>query len=751
MLFIAELVCLAVPFNTGADLGRTSQGQFLFWLQHGFRPALITALALIFFGWASPDELRETVQWPGDNWNAGKWLALHFVIIIPLAIGSAVERPGRIDSMAAGEAWIVCWVLLGSAAIITLVLSAFPTGFWKQWLIRSRAQIPKAAALGAVAYFIGNWAEHFWGLLERSTFELTALLLKSIGVLVQSDPVQRVITARGFAVQIAPACSGIEGIGLVIVFLSAYLWFFRAQLRFPHVLLLFPMGIFVIWLLNGFRIAALVVIGNWSPEVALRGFHSVAGWFFFNGVACGLVIVSRRVDFFHYPTGNPNCAPASLYSLPEKPAVLPATDAPARVSPASMRPVRLGYLVSEYPAVSHTFILREVRRLRALNSELHVASIRRCSRPSSQMTAEEREEAAVTYYIKSAGLWGALRAHSVILPRTPVKYFKGLWFALRLAGADLKRLFFTTCYFIESVMLGYWMETRQLDHVHVHFANPAAQVALIASRIFPIHFSLTVHGPDEFYDSRGQNLAEKIAGASFVCCISQFAISQLMLVSPPSQWHKFELAPLGVDPEVFSPRLFRSAPDPFEILCVGRLVAAKGQHVLLDALDRLIRKGINVRLRLVGDGPQRRSLEQEVLERGLTTHVIFEGNVNQERIREFYRTADAFVLASFAEGVPVVLMEAMAMEIPCIATYVGGIPQLMSNNFEGLLVPPADSQALVRAIKRLILDPDLRNRLGSAGRTRVIDQYNLESNVERLWGIFCARLSVHGSAELMGA
>src|SRR5215469_1128562 len=140
----------------------------------------------------------------------------------------------------------------------------------------------------------------------------------------------------------------------------------------------------------------------------------------------------------------------------------------------------LAYLVSEYPGVSHTFILREIRRLRAMKCDIRVASINQCRRPATQLTEEERQEMAATYYVKSAGVSGALRAHWFLLLSRPIAYLRGLVFALRLAGADLKRLLFAIFYFIEAVMLGRWMERHGLHHVHVHFANPAAQVALIA-------------------------------------------------------------------------------------------------------------------------------------------------------------------------------------------------------------------------------------------------------------------------------
>jgi Glycosyl transferases group 1 len=212
-------------------------------------------------------------------------------------------------------------------------------------------------------------------------------------------------------------------------------------------------------------------------------------------------------------------------------------------------------------------------------------------------------------------------------------------------------------------------------------------------------YSITVHGPDEFYDVPGYQLAEKIAGVSFICTIGKFARNQLMKISSPRYWSKFEIAPLGVDPERFAPRR-ESLVDIFEMICVGRLVPAKGQHILVAAMSPLDREGRKVRLRLVGDGPDRRSLEQQVQANGLTDSVIIEGAVNQDRIRSLYRAANLFVLPSFAEGIPVVLMEAMAMEIPVVTTFVNGIPELIRDGVDGRLVAPSDDEGAGRGNRR---------------------------------------------------
>jgi len=399
----------------------------------------------------------------------------------------------------------------------------------------------------------------------------------------------------------------------------------------------------------------------------------------------------------------------------------------------------IAYLCSEHPAFSTAFLSREVERLRALNFKIPVASINSPNRPD-ELTPDERSEIASTFYIKRAGIAGALRAHCATSLRAPRKYMRGLFFAMRLGAKDPRRLLYGFYYFSEALIVGQWMRSRDLHHLHVHFANAGATVALIVSKVFQVGLSMTVHGPDEFYDVPGQLLREKITRASFVFCVSQFTRSQLMNISNSDEWSKFELAPCGVDCDVFAPHLHRANPDPFELLCVARLVPAKGHRVLLAALHYLVRNGRKIRLRLAGDGSERQGLQREVTRLGLTRQVVFEGIVNQSRIRELYASADAFVLPSFAEGVPISLMEAMAMEVPCVSTYVGGIPELIRSEVDGILVASSDHLGLAKAIGRLIDEPDLRGRLGAAGRRRVMENYELDHNISRLAGIFLARI-----------
>jgi glycosyltransferase involved in cell wall biosynthesis len=405
-------------------------------------------------------------------------------------------------------------------------------------------------------------------------------------------------------------------------------------------------------------------------------------------------------------------------------------------SSSSKARVRLAYLLSRYPAISHTFLLNEIRTLRDLNFDIAIASINSCDRPRSVLGGIERTEEEATFYVKRAGVWRALWAFADALVRRPLGLLRGLLFVIRLGGAGIR--FF---YLIEALMVGQWMRERGLSHLHAHFGVAVSTVAMIAARTFPVSVSFTIHGPDEFYDVRKYYLAQKIETASFVFCIGAFARSQLMMLSPANQWNKLLVSPLGVDPRKFNPqRRRKTGGGPVEIVCVGRLVSAKGQHVLMAAFRQLVREGRNVRLRLVGDGPDRINLERIAAQEELRGLVAFEGAVEADRVRCILENADIFALPSFAEGIPVALMEAMAMEVPCVSTAITGIPELVRSETDGILVAPADEDQLAASLARLIDDPDLRERLGRAGRRRVAENFNLHRNVEKLAEMYRCRL-----------
>jgi len=402
----------------------------------------------------------------------------------------------------------------------------------------------------------------------------------------------------------------------------------------------------------------------------------------------------------------------------------------------------MAYLVSQYPAISHTFILREVMSLEQRGFRIHPYSVNEPDRSPERMTEAERQASSDTFYIKRQGVRGALTALVRTLLRRPLGLWRGLREAVRLSGTDLRRMAYHLAYLAEALIVGCDLDRKGIDHLHVHFATPAASVGLLVKVVFGTGFSFTLHGPDELANVAAYSLARKVELADFVICISHYAQSQLMQLSPVSHWSKFDVCRLGVDPDRFAPDASRVASDPFRILCVGRLTPAKGQHLVLDAAAGLLGSGRALQVTLVGQGPDMDSLRAHAERLGIASAVTFTGALNQDEILAHYRQADVFVLPSFAEGLPVVLMEAMALGIPCVTTHITGVPELIRNEGEGLLTAPSDLRGLQHAIGRLMDDASLREEISRHGRARILSDFTLTGSVENLARVFEERMSV---------
>jgi|694.fasta_scaffold114075_2 colanic acid/amylovoran biosynthesis glycosyltransferase len=401
---------------------------------------------------------------------------------------------------------------------------------------------------------------------------------------------------------------------------------------------------------------------------------------------------------------------------------------------------RIAYLISQYPAYSHTFILREVLQLRELGMAISVASINDPDRAIDKLTAVEHAEAEACFYVKRQGLINALRALGLSLRSHPGGVMRGLWQSIKLGDWDLRRSIYHLFYLLEALLIGQWMRQHDLSHLHVHFATPAASVGMLCKTVFGIGFSFTVHGPDEFYDAPGYRLPEKIVAADFILCISHYARSQVMKLSAVNAWSKFDICRLGVDPERFKPQPKTGDDQRKHLLCVGRLTPAKGQAILLEAMAQLLKNALPLKLTLVGMGPDHDSLQCHAQTLGIQQYVNFAGAVDQEHILEVYRDADIFVLPSFAEGLPVVLMEAMAMGIPCVTTAITGIPELIQHRQNGLLVPASDVEGLAAAIQELLENPQFCHQMREAARNKVLEDYDLSRNAQHLFNTMTRRL-----------
>ena len=322
LLLVAELIILTLPFDTNAREEGT-WATFLGAFQHGVRPTFITAaVASVFFSWpVLQREFQRVLDESPDRIISPRWFAAHLVLLGMLVVGTRLPSI-RLLSISQWEGWLLLWILLSAATLTTWLFSALPPRFWFRWIARSRLPLIAAGIAGVVAYALGAWAQELWAPerslpLQRASFYLVATILQLFGQLGVNRPDEMVIGTSRFVVTITSRCSGLEGMGLICAFIGIYLWTCRRELSFPQALLLFPVGMVSIWLLNSVRIAALILIGGWDQDVALKGFHSAAGWIFFNLVAVGLVWTSSESRLFiKAPPGELADNPSTKYLLP---------------------------------------------------------------------------------------------------------------------------------------------------------------------------------------------------------------------------------------------------------------------------------------------------------------------------------------------------------------------------------------------------------------------------------------------------
>lgn len=398
-------------------------------------------------------------------------------------------------------------------------------------------------------------------------------------------------------------------------------------------------------------------------------------------------------------------------------------------------PDRIAYLTGEYPAVSHTFILREVEALRARGLEVLTCSIRRTA-PEHHRGPSEQQAAATTFYVLSAArnpviLLAALLA-ALARPRACLATFALAW---RTRAPGLRAALYQVFYFIEAAVLARHLQHAGVTHLHNHFGNSSCSVAMLTSTLSGIPFSYTMHGPAIFFEPRRWRIDEKIARARFVACISQFCRSQGMIFADPRHWDKMHIVHCGISPALYGTS--SPAPQGKRILFVGRLAAVKGVPLLVKAFAALHQRHPDAVLTLVGDGPERGRIEALAAELGCAAALRFTGYLSQQEVAQELDRADIFALPSFAEGVPVVLMEAMASRLPVLATRIAGIPELVRDGVNGLLVPPGDSEALSEALDRLLSDPALCARMGQAGRQTVKEDFNINREAGKLEMLIC--------------
>jgi colanic acid/amylovoran biosynthesis glycosyltransferase len=399
--------------------------------------------------------------------------------------------------------------------------------------------------------------------------------------------------------------------------------------------------------------------------------------------------------------------------------------------------MKIAYMMSRFPKITETFVLYEMVAVMQLGIAVEIYPLMREHTTTMHPEAVPLvEQAHFTAHISLEIILTNLRA-LVSQPRT---YFLTLFTSLRATLGS--RRFFTgiLAFYPKSVYLAYKMQAAGITHIHAHFASFPAATAYIIHQFTDIPYSFTAHGSDLHRDQH--MLYEKIHDSKFVATISKYNHQILLSYCDESDVEKVRIIHCGVDVDAFKPDNNYGDTNTLNLLCIGTLHEVKGQKYLIQACARLKESGIKFQCHFIGDGPDETVLQEEVAHKNLSDEITFHGRLLRSEVIRILSQADIVITPSVPtndgrrEGIPVVIMEAMAFGIPVIASDLSGIPELIDPNINGILVPPGDVDAIATAIERLISKPNLRRKLGTNGRQKIIDEFNLDENARILSELF---------------
>ncbi|MFT5732080.1 MAG: colanic acid/amylovoran biosynthesis glycosyltransferase [Planctomycetota bacterium] len=391
--------------------------------------------------------------------------------------------------------------------------------------------------------------------------------------------------------------------------------------------------------------------------------------------------------------------------------------------------MRIAYLTTDYPKVSHTFIRRELLALESRGHEIQRLSIRR---GQTFVDGADFEEAKRTFYCLQQSPIRMLVAFGCAAFLSPFRFLRALKTMWELAAVSDRSLLRHIAYLTEATILLRHLRSHAVEHVHVHFGTNAAAVALLLRTLGGPPYSMTVHGPDEFDAPIGGSLGKKVAGSLFTVAISSYCVSQIRRWINFEDWDKVHIVHCTVGSEFTEPAPLIPS-ESTTLTCVGRLTPQKGQIVLLEALALVRGRGVDAKVILVGDGELREVLEDQIRRLRLESAVEITGWVNESRVREALIASRAFVLPSFAEGLPVAIMEALALGRPVISTSIAGIPELVTDHECGWMVTPSDVESLADAMQEAIELPiSSLSKMGLVGRERILRHFTDVGEAEKL-------------------
>lgn len=398
--------------------------------------------------------------------------------------------------------------------------------------------------------------------------------------------------------------------------------------------------------------------------------------------------------------------------------------------------MRIAYFINQYPKVSHSFIRREILALERLGVEVQRIALRGWD--ADLQDAEDINERDKTRYILQEGVKGLLKPVMQVLRNRPQRFFSTLWLALRMGQRADRAWPYHLVYLAEACRLLQWLQADGAEHVHAHFGTNSTEVVMLANALGGPAYSFTVHGPEEFDKPQFLHLGEKVRRAAFVAAVSSFGRSQLFRWVAHGHWGKVKVVHCGLEP-AFHQIAAVAAPSVPRLVCVGRLCEQKGQLFLLEAARALAAQSLAFEIVLAGDGEMREQIEALIAEHGLQAQVRITGWISSAQVREEILAARALVLPSFAEGLPVVIMEAMALRRPVLTTFVAGIPELVRQGENGWLFPAGAVDELAAAMADCIAQPvEVLQRMGDAAYQRVLQRHDIDTEAAKLLSYFKA-------------
>jgi colanic acid/amylovoran biosynthesis glycosyltransferase len=397
--------------------------------------------------------------------------------------------------------------------------------------------------------------------------------------------------------------------------------------------------------------------------------------------------------------------------------------------------MKITYLINVYPRPNQSFIWREMIALERMGHEVQRIALRRCD---TMIAENEKHEEQLTRYILDGGISSLLSSLLIVIFSRPAQFISALALTFKIGWRGERGLSRHLIYLAEACVLMRWLKRSEAQHLHAHYGTNAAAVAMLCHELGDTPFSFTVHGPEEFDKPDLLALRDKIERAAFVVAISNFGRSQLLRWCSYIHWDKVHVVRCGVD-EMFldvTPTPITSEP---KLISVGRLAEQKGQFLLVEAASKLVAQGIRFELLIVGDGELREPLRELIKRRNLQTVVHLVGWMGNVQVRDEMLRSRALVLPSFAEGLPVVIMESLALHRPVVTTRIAGTPELVEDGVSGYLIPPGSVDALVEAMRTALSEtPEKLEELGRNGARAVLERHNAGIEAARLARLFSA-------------